>query len=126
MAGSGIKVDGLRQVLRDLSQLGVELDDFKESFSKIATRGADLASSLVHSKSGRLAGSIRGNRAKNKSVVIAGRASIPYAGAQNYGWEVRNIEPQLFLQRAEERLEPQLVPWLEDELNDKIKRRGLG
>jgi hypothetical protein len=125
MASGGIRVVGLKETLRDLAKLGLDVDDFKESFGSIASTGAALAASFVRSKSGALAGTLRGNRAKNRSVVTAGRASKPYAGVQNYGWPARGIEAQEFMQRADKQLAPTLPGLLETELSDKIKRRGL-
>jgi len=122
---TGTRVEGLSKVLRDLKQLGLDVDDFKESFGAIASRGAALAASFVNSKTGRLAGTVRGNKARNKSVILAGRSSVRYAGAQNYGWARRNIDPQRFMQRADEQLKDRLPTMLEQELSDKIQRRGL-
>lgn len=122
---TGTRVTGLKETLRDLRQLGLDVDDFKESFGSIASMGANLAASFVNSVSGKLSGTVRGNRAKNKSVIIAGRSTVKYAGVQNYGWPRRNIAPQRFMQRADERLAPRLPGLLETELSDKIKRRGL-
>lgn len=122
----GTRVTGLKETLRDLRQLGLDVDDFKESFGNIASTGAALAASFVKSRSGRLARSTRGNRAKNKSVVMAGRGPTKnYAGVQNYGWPRRNIAAQEFMQKADDRLKPILPGLLETELSDKIKRRGL-
>lgn len=123
---TGTRVTGLKQVLSDLSKLGLDVDDFKETFGSISARGAALAAGFVRSRSGRLAGSVRGNRAKNRSVVMAGRGKTrDYAGVQNYGWPRRNIPAQRFMQRADDQLKPQLPRMLEGELQDKIKRRGL-
>ena len=90
---TGTKVEGLNQVVRALQQMGVEVEDLKAAFSKIADRAAQVASDAAPKKSGRLAADIRGNRAKSKAVVTAGRASVPYAGPINYGWPKRNIAP---------------------------------
>ena len=122
---TGTRVTGLKETLRDLQKLGLDVDDFKESFGSIASRGAALAASYVNSRSGALAGTLRGNRAKNKSVIIAGRSSVRYAGPQNYGWKKRNIEPQRYMQKADEQLAPGLPRMLEAELTDKIRKRGL-
>lgn len=122
---TGTRVDGLKQMLADLRKLGLDVDDFKDSFAAVASRGASLAASLVKSESGRLAGTVRGNRAKNKAVVSAGRASVKYAGVQNYGWPRRNIKAQGFMQKADEQLAGNLPVLLEQELQDKIQRRGL-
>ena len=122
---TGTRVEGLSKVLRDLKQLGLDVDDFKESFGAIASRGAALAASFINSKSGALAGTLRGNKARNKSTIIAGRSSVRYAGAQNYGWARRNIKAQLYMQQADKVLAPRLPSMLERELSEKIQRRGL-
>jgi phage gpG-like protein len=124
---TGTRVSGLKQALANLSKLGLDVDDFKETFGSIASRGADIAAGFVNSRSGKLAGSVRGNRAKNRSVVMAGRGKTRnYAGVQNYGWPRRNIPAQRFMQRADDQLKPRLPAMLENELQDKIRRRGLG
>lgn len=125
MVGVSVHITGLREVVRAMEQLGVDLDDIKDAMAGIAAKGSQLAAQKAPRVSGRLATSIRGNRAKGKAVVTAGRASVPYAGAINYGWPSRNIAPALFLQNAEEELAPQAVQMLEDGVNRQIKKRGL-
>jgi hypothetical protein len=121
----GAAIEGLREAVRDLERLGVEVDDLKEAFAAIASEGAQIAARLAPSRSGRLAGSIRGNRAKGKAVVTAGRATVPYAGAINYGWRRRGIRASGFMQRADAQLEPRSVGLLEDNLNRIIHDRGF-
>lgn len=121
----GFKVDGLNQVVRGLLEIGVEVEDLKGAFSAIADMGARTAARFAPKRSGRLAGDIRGNRARSKAVVTAGRASLPYAGPINYGWVKRNIEPSLFMQRADRAVRPFSLRRLEAEINIQIKRRGL-
>lgn len=122
---TGFRVEGLTQVVRALQGLGLEVDDLKAAFSKIADEGARVASGFVRSRTGRLAGDVRGNRAKSKAVVTAGRASVPYAGPINYGWPARNIAPQAFMQKADEQMQPKALRLLEDEINSQIRRKGL-
>lgn len=121
----GYKVEGLTQVVRALQEMGAEVDDLKDAFSKIADDAARTASSLAPRVTGRLAGDIRGNRAKSKAVVTAGRASVPYAGAINYGWPKRGIAASNFMQRADQATQPRAIQTLEDEINKKIRERGL-
>jgi hypothetical protein len=125
MDRGGFKVEGLAQLVRDLKAIGVEVEDLKESFSKIASEAADIAASHAPKKSGRLAASVRGNRAQSKAVVTAGRASVPYAGAINYGWPRRGIAASGFMQKADERMRPKAIQLLEDEINKHIRKRGL-
>ena len=123
---TGFRVEGLSQVVRDLQKIGVEVDDLKDAFAKIADEAARTASSFApKGPTGRLSASIRGNRAKSKAVVTAGRSSVPYAGPINYGWPSRNIAPALFMQRADEAMQTRAISVLEDEINQKIRERGL-
>lgn len=122
---AGFKVEGLSRVVRDLKALGLEVDDLKGAFSKIAAEGASVAAGFAPKRSGRLAGSIRGNRAQSKAVITAGRASVPYAGPINYGWARRNIAPSGFMQKADKVIAPKAVQMLEDEINKAIRNKGM-
>ena len=122
---SGFKVDGLYQVVGALMAIGREVDDLKSACSSIAETGAQLASRYAPRRSGALAADIRGNRAKSKAVVTAGRVSVPYAGPINYGWAAHGIEANGFMQRADADMRPFALKRLEDEINTQIRKRGL-
>jgi hypothetical protein len=123
---AGFRVEGLSQVVRDLQAVGAEVEDLKGAFGEIADTGAQIAKRYTPSRSGKLRGATRGNRAKNKAVITQGRATVPYAGPINYGWPRRNIEPALQLQRTDRDMEPRALQLLEDQINEAIERRGLG
>jgi hypothetical protein len=120
-----VRVTGLNEMVRDLEGLGVDLGDLKGAFGSIAAEGARLASSFAPRRTGALAGSIRGDRSKNKAVVTAGNARVPYARVINYGWAARNIRAAHYLQRADDVLRPRAVSMLEDGIGEAIRRRGL-
>lgn len=122
---AGVQVEGLNQVVRGLVELGLDAEDLKGAFGPIAAEGAELAAGFAPKRTGRLAGTVRGNRAKNKAVVTAGRGRVKYAGPINYGWRRRNIDPARFMQRADEAMRPIALEKLEDEINRAIERRGL-
>lgn len=122
---TGFTVEGLNRVVRELQAMGVEVSDLKAAFSKIAAEGAQRAAQYAPKRTGRLAGDVRGNRAKSKAVVTAGRAAVPYAGAINYGWPSRGIEASEFMQRADESMQPIALQMLEEEINNQIRSRGL-
>jgi hypothetical protein len=122
---SGVRVEGLTKTVRALQGFGVEVQDLKSVFSEISAEGARLASSFAPTRTGNLAKTIRGNKAKNKAVVIAGRARVPYAGAINYGWPRRHIKPHLFMQRADAALAPKAVGMLEAGLDRVVRESGL-
>lgn len=123
-AGS-VKVEGLNQTLTALQRFGVEVQDLKDVMADIAAEGARLASSFAPRRSGRLATTIRGNKAKAKAIVIAGRAKVPYAGAINYGWPKRGITPALFMQKADAQLAPRAVEMLDKGLDEVARKVGL-
>ena len=124
MAGS-VRVEGLNKTLKALQSYGVEVADLKDVMAGIAREGATLAARYAPKRSGRLAGTVRGNKAKAKAVVIAGRARVPYAGAINYGWPKRNIKALLFMQRADKELAPRAVEMLEAGLDRAAGKVGL-
>lgn len=121
----GVRVSGLTAVTRALLEIGLEVDDLKEPFADIADRGARLASGFAPKRSGRLAGDVRGNRARSKAVITAGRTSVPYAGPINYGWAAHNITPNGFMQKADKVLQPWALRQLESGINKQIAKRGL-
>lgn len=125
MVSGGVRVTGLNAVVRDLQAIGLGVEDLKGAFGEIARLGAEVAASKVHSDSGALAADVRGNRAKSKAVITAGRASLPYAGVQNYGWPAMNISPQGFMQAADRTLQPLALRMLERDINQLIRRRGM-
>ena len=121
----GLQVAGLARVTRALLDLGLDVTDLKDAFSDIAAEGARQVAQFAPRLTGRLAGDSRGNRAKSKAVVTIGRASLPYAGAINYGWRDHNISPAGFLQRADEAMRPYALQRLDENVNTIIKKRGL-
>jgi hypothetical protein len=125
MANPGYRVEGLSTVVRELQAFGLEIDDLKDAFSRIAAEGARAASSYAPHASGALAGDVRGIRAKSKASVIAGRARVKYAGVQNYGWAAHGIPATNFMQRADATLRPRVVPLLEADINRIIREKGL-
>ena len=125
MAGGGVRVEGLTKVTRALKGLGLDVDDLKEAFATIATEAVDCVKQHVPRRSGRLAEDVRGNRAQSKAVVRAGRASVPYAGPINYGWPARGIEPAEYMQKGDQEMQPIAVSRLEEEIEHRIRVRGL-
>lgn len=97
MAGAAVQITGLRETVRRLERLGVDASDLREAFGEISREVVTEAASLAPYVTGSLAGSIRAGNTKNKSIVRAGRASVPYAGVINYGWPARGIAPTEFL-----------------------------
>lgn len=121
----GVRVDGLRELVRDLEKAGVEVADLKDAFGSIAARAANLAAGFAPRRSGKLAASIRGTKAKNYAAVSAGSARVPYAAPVNYGWLKRNIAASEFMQRADDQMRPRVARDLETAIDKLIAGRKL-
>ncbi|MFC0623826.1 hypothetical protein [Kribbella deserti] len=125
MAASGVRVEGLKKLVRELEGLGADIADLKDAFGNLAKRGAAVAAGFVPTRTGRLKATVRGNRAKNKAVVTVGRATRPYAAVVNYGWKARNIAPAEFTRKTDQVMAPEAVSEITDSLQQIIRKRGL-
>jgi hypothetical protein len=125
MAQTGVRVEGLRKLVRELEDLGADINDLKDAFGNLAKRGAEVAKGFIPSRSGRLKGTARGNRAKNKAVITIGKASAPYAAIINYGWPLRNIKGAGFVPQTDRVMEPEAVAEITNSLHQIIRKRGL-
>lgn len=121
----GVRVEGLRETVAKLEKLGAESGDLKDAFNKAGQIVVNKAKPLTNPKSGRLAGSIRASRTKNKSIIRAGGARIPYAGVIHFGWPGHNIEPKNYLYGAAASSQDEVVNVIDRELNELIRRLGL-
>lgn len=121
----GFRVEGLARVVRGLKALGLDVEDLKGAFAKIAADAAEVERGYVPKRSGRLASTVRGNRATSKAVVTAGRASVRYAGPINYGWPARGIAAAGFQEKTDRDMRPRALQQLEDEINKRIRQEGF-
>jgi hypothetical protein len=101
-----VRVEGARQLRATMAKAGVDLQDLVAANAQVSGYVAGRAATLAPHKSGRLAGSVRGNKAKSQAVVRVGGASVPYAGPIHYGWPARNIAAQPFAVNAAHDTEP--------------------
>lgn len=124
MAKSGVYVEGVREVVRSLERLGVAVTDLKAVFKNIGNKVVSDAQSLVPRKSGRLAATIKSSNAKNKAIVRAGSARVPYAGVQEYGG-YNNIAPSNYLRGAVEQNQAYAVKTMDDGLRQLIRQYDL-
>ena len=58
----GVRVEGLRNVTRALRGLGLDVADLKDAFAAVSALGAQKVAARIPRRSGRLAGTARGNR----------------------------------------------------------------
>jgi hypothetical protein len=107
VSGESIKVEGLRETIKDLQALGVE----KQAFVDINLQAAEILMSaarpLIPVRTGNLAGTIRASKTVQYAQVSLGKSKVPYAGPIHYGWFYdrnnfikKNIRPNPFLSKA--------------------------
>jgi hypothetical protein len=118
-------ITGLREVVRNLEKIGVDVADLKEVFTNIGEMVRADAAVLAPSKSGRLAASIKPTKTKNKAAIRAGSARVPYAGAINYGWPKRGIRPANFMKRAIDADTPRALEMMDEGIGEIIRRYGM-
>ena len=94
---AALRIRGLRETIRDLERLGVDVADLKEAFGAISRDVAEEAGGLVRRLSGALANTIRPAKTKNRAIVRVGTARVRYAGPMNYGWPAHGIAGDGFL-----------------------------
>ena len=120
-----VQVEGLREYIRALEQAGVEVEDLKDVFGEIASESAAVAAPVVPRRTGTLAGTVRGNRAKNKAVVTIGKARTPYAGPIIWGWPARGIKASPVVPRTNQYMETRAPELLETGLGRLTEGLGL-
>lgn len=120
-----VEVTGLSKAVRALKAVGAGVDDLKDAFARIAAEAAGIVRTNVPHKTGRLASTVRGNRAQSRATVTIGRATVPYAGPINYGWPARNIAASNFIARSDPTIQPLAVQRLEAEIKGLVRKQGL-
>jgi len=110
-----VKVDGLPRLRRALRDAGREVADLKAANAAAAALVAAAAAARAPRRSGRLAATLRGNRAVGRATVLAGGASVPYAAPIHWGWAARGIEAQPFVSEAAQATE---AAWVAAYLTD--------
>jgi len=122
---SGVYVSGLREITRGFEKAGVDVEELKDVMGKVASEAADSMQAFVPTRTGALRASVRGNRAKGKAVVTAGKARVPYAAPIQWGWAKRGIKPAKFVERTDDVMETRSVQILEQGWADIAERNGL-
>ncbi len=105
-----VKIDGLPRLRAALRRAGLDLADLKAANAAAAALVASAAAARAPRRTGRLAASVRGNRAVSRASVSAGGSAIPYAGPIHWGWPARGIEAQPFIATAAQATESAWVP----------------
>lgn len=124
MAAPLVTIDGLPQLRRQLRQLVGDASDLKEANAAAASIVAAASASRAPRRTGRLAASVRGNRAVGRATVSAGGAAVPYAGPIHWGWPAHHIEAQPFVVEAAQVTEPVWLAAYERDLAKAVDKVG--
>ena len=95
-----IKIQGGKELRRELRKMGDDMQDLKELNLDVATIVSDRAKDLVPRRTGNLADTIRQSVTKTAGRVRSGFKRVPYAGVIHFGFPARGIKPQPFLYDA--------------------------
>lgn len=123
-ADVGLKVEGARELRRQLRDAGDDLEDLKAANAQAAKIAAAAGASRAPVRSGALERSVRSSGTKTAGIVRAGRKSVPYANPIHWGWFKRHIKPHPFLSYGAQESQPQWIKVYElslDRILDKIK-----
>ena len=120
-----VTVYGGRELRKALKETAGDTDDLKELNKKIAEIVVDEAVKHVPVRSGKLKASIKAFGAATKARVTAGRKSLPYATVIHWGWPQRNIEASLFLTKAMEIKQPEILDAYHNGLEKILDKNGL-
>tara|TARA_B100001250_G_scaffold262031_1_gene225730 strand:+ start:44 stop:427 length:384 start_codon:yes stop_codon:yes gene_type:complete len=95
-----IKIQGGKELRRELRKMGDDMQDLKELNLDVATIVSERAKDIVPRRTGNLADTIRPSGTKTAGRVRSGFKRVPYAGVIHFGFPARGIKPQPFLYDA--------------------------
>lgn len=116
-----VRVSGARELRAALKRAGVSLQDLKDANEAVGQLVADAAKPEGPRRTGRLVGSVRPAKAAGRARVMAGGASVPYAGPIHWGWPARGITAQPFIADAAQATEGQWLGQYQEALDDIIR-----
>jgi hypothetical protein len=120
-----ITVEGIKQVTDSLKKLNKDLESNIELNKELSTTLSQKASAMAPKLTGALASSVVGNPSAEKAQILAGSAAVPYAGVQEYGWPLRNIEAQPYLNPAVRDNMGYIIEKYNDSIQAAIKQYNL-
>ena len=95
-----IKIQGGKELRRELRKMGDDMQDLKELNLDVATIVSERAKDIVPRRTGNLADTLRPSGTKTAGRVRSGFKRVPYAGVIHFGFPARGIKPQPFLYDA--------------------------
>jgi phage gpG-like protein len=125
MAEAEITITGVKEVKDTLNKLGRDLESNIELNKELSTTLSQKASAMAPRLTGALASSVVGNPSAEKAQILAGSAAVPYAGVQEYGWPLKNIQAQPYLRPAVNNNMGYIIEKYNDSIQKAIKKYNL-
>lgn len=122
MPAPAVQVEGGARLRATLRRAAGNLDDLKEANARVGGMVAQWAGVKTPVRTGRLAASVRPARQAKAAVVVAGGASVPYAGPIHWGWPRRNIAAQPWMSEAATETQPAWLPVYEHDIQKILEK----
>jgi len=120
-----VDIKGIKEAQATINKLAKDLEKNESLNKELSSTLAQKASALAPKLTGALASSIVGNPSSERAQIVAGSATVPYAGVQEYGWPDRNIEAQPYLRPAVYNNMDYIIAKYEDSIKANIKKYNL-
>ena len=131
--GGSIRVEGLRETIKQLEALGASKQEIVEANVRAAETLKSAASPNVPVRNGNLKASLRVSKAKGFAQVLMGNSRVVYANPIHWGWLEdkewfikKNIKPNKFLYRALGATKEQIMQRYNQDMQQLIDKYGLG
>lgn len=121
----GFSVQGVNEVKASLDKIEKGIKENLELNKELSNTLAQKASAMAPKLTGALASSVAGNASSERAQIVAGSASVPYAGVIEYGWPSRNINAQPYLIPAVNNNMGYVIQKYEDSIKDIVKKYDL-
>lgn len=116
---------GVNEVKASLDKLEEGIRENIELNKELSDTLSQKASAMAPRLTGALASSVVGNPSAQKAQIVAGSASVPYAGVIEYGWPNKNIKAQPYLVPAVNNNMGYIIQKYEDSIKDIVKKYDL-
>lgn len=120
-----VEIKGLKEATAALNQLGKALERNLDLNKELSQTLSQKASAMAPRLTGALASSVVGNPSEEKAQILAGSASVPYAGVIEYGWPEKNIQAKPYLRPAVYNNMGYIVEKYNDSIETAIKKYNL-
>lgn len=131
--GGSIRVEGLRETIKQLEALGADKSEIVEANYRAAETLRQQALPNVPVRTGKLRASLRSSKAKGYAQVSMGNSRVVYANPIHWGWFYdkewfiqKNIKPNLFLYRALGSTKDEIMQRYNQDMQQLIDKYGLG